>query len=79
MFESLAGRWEKERYDLLQPDSPGLDVVIMFLLTEQMKNVSKEEVELHVVGMSSGSRSVAGGVDYMKSGVAPAGAQTAET
>ena len=76
MFESLAGRWEKERYDLLQPDSPGL---IMFLLTEQMKNVSKEEVELHVVGMSSGSRSVAGGVDYMKSGVAPAGAQTAET
>ena len=22
-FESLAGRWEQERFDLLQPDSPG--------------------------------------------------------
>jgi hypothetical protein len=76
-FESLAGRWEQERYDLLQPDSPGVHAVVMFLILEQLKDVGKKEVEL--VGMSSGSRSVAGGIAYMKSGVAPAGAQTAET
>jgi hypothetical protein len=75
-FESLVGRWEEERYDLLQPDSPGLHVVMVFLIMEQMKDVGKKEVEL--VGMSSGSRSAAGAVDFMK-GVAPAGAQTAET
>ena len=76
-FESLTGRWKEERYDLLQPDSPGLDIVMMFLLTEQMKDVGKKEVKL--VGMSSGARSVAGGIDYMKGGVALAGAQTVET
>ena len=76
-FESLAGRWEEERYDLLQPDSPGLHVVMMFLIVEQIKDVGKNEVEL--IGMSSGSRTVAGAADYMKGGVAPAAAQAAET
>jgi hypothetical protein len=76
-FESLARCWEQERYDLLQPDSPGLHVVMMFLLLEQLKVVGKKEVEL--VGMSSGSRSVAGGIDFMKSGVAPTDVHTAET
>ena len=77
-FESLAGRWEEERYDLLQPDIPGLHVVMLFLIVEQMKDVGKKEVEL--VGMSSGARVVAGSIDFMKSGaVAPADAHTAET
>ena len=76
-FESLVGRWEEERYDLLQPDIPGLHVVMMFLIVEQMKDVGKNEVEL--VGMSSGSRTAAGAVDFIRGGVAPAGAQTAET
>jgi hypothetical protein len=76
-FESLVGRWEEERYDQLQPDSPGQHLVIMFLLTEQIKDVGKKEIEL--VGMSSGARSATGGVDYMKGGVALADAQTAET
>ena len=76
-FESLAGRWEEERYDLLQPDSPGLHIVMMFLILEQIKDVGKKEVEL--VGMSSGARAVAGGIDFVKGGVASAGAQTAET
>ena len=66
-----------ERYDQLQPDSPGQHLVMMFLLTEQLKDVGKKEVEL--VGMSSGSRTAAGGADFMKGGVAPAGAQAAET
>ena len=76
-FESLAGRWEEERYDLLQPDSPGLHIVMMFLILEQIKDVGKNEVEL--VGMSSGSRTAAGGADFMKGGMAPAAAQAAET
>jgi hypothetical protein len=50
---------------------------MQFLLTEQIKDVGKKEIEL--VGMSSGSRTAAGGVDYMKGGVALADAQTAET
>jgi hypothetical protein len=76
-FESLAGRWEHERYDLLQPDIPGLHFVMLFLIVEQLKDVGKKEVEL--VGMSSGSRSSAGGLDFAKGGVAPADVQTAET
>jgi hypothetical protein len=76
-FESLVGRWEEERFDLLQPDSPGLHLVMMFLILEQLKDVGKKEVEL--VGMSSGSRSAAGAVDFVRGGVAPAGAQAAET
>jgi hypothetical protein len=76
-FESLAGRWEEERYDLLQPDSPGLHHIMLFLITEQIKAVGKKEVEL--VGMSSGARSAAGGLDFAKGGVAPADAETAET
>jgi hypothetical protein len=76
-FESLAGRWEEERYDLLQPDSPGVHIIMLFLLTEQLKDVGKKEVEL--VGMSSGSRAAAGGIDFMKGEVAPTAAQAAET
>ena len=76
-FESLAGRWEEECYDQLQPDSPGQHVVMTFLLTEQLKDVGKKEVEL--VGMSSGARTAAGDIDYGKGGVAAAAAQTAET
>jgi hypothetical protein len=76
-FESLVGRWEQERFDLLQPDSPGLHTIFLLLVGEQIKDVAKKEVEL--VGMSSGSRSAAGGIDFMKGGVAPADAQTVET
>jgi hypothetical protein len=76
-FESLVGRWQEERYNLMQPDSPGLHFIMMFLLIEQVKDVSKKEVEL--VGMSTGSRAVAGGLDYTKGGVAVADAQTTET
>jgi hypothetical protein len=77
-FESLVGRWEEECYNLLQPDSPGQHVVMMFLMLEQVKDVGKKEIEL--VGMSSGFRTAAGTNDsYLKSGVAPANAQAAET
>ena len=50
---------------------------MLFLIVEQLKDVGKKEVEL--VGMSSGSRTAAGGADYTKGGVAFAAAQAAET
>jgi hypothetical protein len=76
-FESLAGRWGQERYDLLQPASPSPSTVMFFIIAEQLKDVGKKEVEL--VGMSSGSGPV-GRHDYMKGGAALlANAQTAET
>jgi hypothetical protein len=50
---------------------------MMFLIIEQIKDASKKEVEL--VGISSGARAVAGSIDFTKGGVAPTGAQTAET
>jgi hypothetical protein len=28
-FESLAARWEEERFDLLQPDTPGLHNILL--------------------------------------------------
>ena len=68
------GRWEEERYDLLQPDKPGSHLIMLFLTIELLKDVGKKELEL--VGMSSGSRTAAGSLDYMKGGVAPADAQT---
>jgi hypothetical protein len=70
-FESLLGRWQQERFDLLQPDTPGLHFLLMYMNNEQIKNVAKKELEL--VGVSFGSRVVAGGLDYMKGGVGPAG------
>ena len=78
-FESLARRWEEERYDLLQTDSPGSQIVMMFIIIEQLKLVGKKELEL--VGVSSGARAAGGASDFTKSGVASglAGAQTTET
>ena len=77
-FESLAGRWAEERFDLLQPDSPGLHIILMYLSVELIKEVSTKELQL--VGASSGSRTLAGGLDFIYSGADPAGgAQEAET
>jgi hypothetical protein len=59
-FESLAARWEEERFDLLQPDSPSAHHILWFLIAEQLKDVSTKEMQL--VGASSGSRSLAGGL-----------------
>jgi hypothetical protein len=73
-FESLVMRCDEDRYDLLQPDRPGSHLIMLFLTVEQMKQVSKKEVEL--VGMSSGSRVLGGSTNFMKGGVAPADAQT---
>lgn len=71
-FESLAARWEEERFDLLQPDWPGLHLILMFLCLEQIKDVGTREVQL--LGASSGSRGVAGGYDFVfaKSGAVAA-------
>jgi hypothetical protein len=78
-FESLIGRWEQERYDLLQPDRPSVHYIIFFIMNiEQRKDLSKKEVEL--IGMSSGSRIAAGGLDYVKTRAAQAAdAQTMDT
>ena len=77
-FESLLGRWSEERFDLLQPDSPGLHFILLVLSVEQLKDVATKEVEL--VGASSGSRAAAGGLDFAKPGAGPAGdAKEAET
>jgi hypothetical protein len=77
-FESLAGRWEQERFDLLQPDSAGLHLIMIFLIVEMIKDVATKELQL--VGASSGSRTAAGGLDFMKTGTLPgADAKEAET
>ena len=76
-FESLVARWEQERFDLMQPDSPGSNMVLMFLILEQLKDVAKKEVEL--VGVSSGSRAAAGSNDFVRGGVAPVDEQKMET
>jgi hypothetical protein len=70
-FESLVGRWEQELFDLLQPDAPGVHLILMLLAAEQIKDVGAKEVEL--VGASSGSRSAAGGLNFITSGVGSAG------
>ena len=69
-FESLAGRWEEERFDLLQPDTPGLHHILLPLCAEQLKDVSTKEMQL--VGISSGSRAASGSNDFMKGGADPA-------
>ena len=63
-FESLVGRWEEERFDLLQPDTPGPHHILSFLCLEQIKDVGTKELEL--LGVSSGSRTAGGGHDYIK-------------
>jgi hypothetical protein len=70
-FESLALRWEEERFDLLQPDRPGMHIILILLSIEQIKDVATKELQL--VGASSGSRSAAGGLGFIKAGVAPSG------
>ena len=62
-FESLAARWEQERFDLLQPDEPGVYNILVRLSIEQLKDVGAKEVEL--LGISSGSGSLAGGSNYI--------------
>jgi hypothetical protein len=77
-FESLAGRWSEERFDLLQPDAPGVHLALNVLSNEQIKDVATKELEL--VGASSGSRTVARGLDFAKPGAGAAGdAKEAET
>ena len=81
-FKSLVGRWGEERFDLLQPDSPGphctQHLVLAFIILEQIKDVGTKEVQL--LGVSSGSRTAAGGLDYAKVGaVAAGGGKEAET
>jgi hypothetical protein len=70
-FESLAVRWKEEQFDLLQPDMPGLHIILMYMSVEQVKDVAAKEVQL--LGVSSGSRSAAGSVDFMKDGAGVAG------
>ena len=71
-FESLLARWQEERFDLLQPDAPGIHIILEILVAEQLKDVSTKEMQL--VGASSGSRSAAGALDFaLKGGVGAAG------
>ena len=70
-FESLVARWGEEQFDLLQPATPGPHIILSFLVIEMIKDVSTKEVAL--VGASSGSRTVAGGLDFAKGGVGAAG------
>jgi hypothetical protein len=35
-FESLAARWQEELFDLLQPDAPGLHIILKSLVPEQI-------------------------------------------
>ena len=72
-FESLVRRWEEKRFDLLQPDTPGAHLILMFLSLEQIKDVGAKEVQL--LGASSGSRSAAGGggLNFAKAGAGGSG------
>ena len=50
-------RWRRgggARFHLLQPDSPGLHLILMFLCTEQIKDVGTNDAQL--LGASSRSR-----------------------
>jgi hypothetical protein len=69
-FESLVRRWEEERFDVLQPDSPGVHHILTFLTLEQLKDVATKELQL--LGASSGSRAAAGGHDFATGRVLPA-------
>ena len=39
-FESLVARWEEERFDLLQPDTPGLHIILVYMSVEQLNPVN---------------------------------------
>jgi hypothetical protein len=65
-FESLAARWAEERFDLLQPNWASSHIVLMMMVNEMIKVVGAKELQL--VGVSSGSRTVAGGLDFAKGG-----------
>jgi hypothetical protein len=58
-FETLVGRWEQDRFDLLQPDSPNPNYVLMIIVREQITAVALKEV--HLVGVSSGSHRTGAG------------------
>ena len=49
---------QPKRFDLLQLDIPGVHLILMFLGTEQIKDVGAKALQL--VGVSSGSRSAWG-------------------
>jgi hypothetical protein len=70
-FESLVARWEEERFDLLQPDTPGLHIILLYMSIEQAKDVAAKEVQL--LGVSSGSRTAAGSLDFMTGGAGAVG------
>jgi hypothetical protein len=70
-FESLVGRWEEERFDLLQPDSAGIQFGLLFFSMEQIKDVAAKELEL--LGASSGSLSAVTWQDFAKRGAFPVG------
>jgi hypothetical protein len=63
----VAARWSEERFDLLQPDSPGVHHTLHFVTTEQVKDIAAKELEL--LGASSGTRSAAA-LNIMKSATA---------
>jgi hypothetical protein len=52
-----------KRFDLLQPDTPGLYLILWFLGVEQLKDVATKELQL--VRASSGSRLVTGGHAFL--------------
>jgi hypothetical protein len=43
-FQSLAARWQQERFDLFQLELSGLHQMLMFLGLEQLKVVAATEV-----------------------------------
>ena len=65
----MAARWSEERFDLLQPDSPGVHHILHFVTTEQVKDIAAKELELQLLGASSGTRSAAAS-NIMKSATA---------
>ena len=67
-FESLAARWEGERFDLLQPDWASPRNVLLAFNTELDKAAGAKEIQL--IGVSSGSRTAAGGLDFVLAGAA---------
>ena len=63
MFESLLARWPEERFDLLQPDTPSVHFILIFLSVEQVKDVAAKKeawsshmVEMIVLWISRGGR-----------------------
>ena len=64
---------------MMQPDTPGLHIILMFLSVETAIDVATKELEL-LVGVSSGSRTPAGALIFENPAADPAGdAKEAET